>query len=90
MKKTLKTLVPCALVAVVMVALASSGVYAAGETEAVTITPESVSFTPFINFSGVFQTLIDKLGPLIAAALTIGLGIWGTKFIYNRARSMAR
>lgn len=86
---TLKTLVPCALVAVVMVALSSVGVYAAGE-DTVTVTPQTVSFSPLINFTGIFQTLLDKLAPLVAAALTIGLAIWGTKFIYNRARSMAR
>lgn len=86
---TLKSLlVPC-LLAVCFVALASSGVFAA-EGDMPTITASPVQLQPSVEFSGIFGTLAEKLSYIVGAAITLALGLWGTKFLFSRMKSMAR
>jgi hypothetical protein len=53
-------------------------------------TPASVTFTPLINFSTLFSGLLTTVAPIVGAALTVGLAIWGTMWLYRKAKSMAR
>lgn len=86
---TLKSLlVPC-LLAVCFVALASSGVIGA-EGDLPEIIAKPVKLQPFVDFGSVFDTLTTKLTYIVGAAITLALGLWGTKFLFSRMKSMAR
>jgi len=49
-----------------------------------------VTFTPIVNFGDLFTTLTGVLGPIVAAALGLGLAIWGARYVFSIIRSMGR
>jgi hypothetical protein len=53
-------------------------------------TPETVTFEPLIDFSTLFTNLLTAVAPVVAGAIGVGLAIWGTRWLYQRAKSLAR
>jgi hypothetical protein len=54
------------------------------------IVPEVVTFTPLIDFTSLFTGLLETVAPVVAGAIGVGLAIWGTRWLYQRAKSLAR
>ena len=53
--------------------------------------PETVTVNmPEIDFASVATGLITKITPALVAAIGLGLGIWGFRWVYKTFRSMAR
>ena len=62
-----------------------------GSAEVFAQTPTNdVTFTPIVNFGDLFTTLTGVLGPIVAAALGLGLAIWGARYVFSIIRSMGR
>jgi len=70
-------------------AMVSCMVLGAGEAFAQGTVPD-VTFTPIVNFGDLFTTLTTVIGPIVAAALMLGLGIWGARYVFSIIRSMGR
>ena len=49
-----------------------------------------VTFTPIVNFGDLFTTLTSVLAPIVVGALTLGLAIWGARYVFGIIRSMGR
>ena len=62
---------------------ASPEVFAQGDTN-------TVSFSPIVEFGSLFDTIKTALVPIVVGALTLGLAIWGTKYIFRIVKSMGR
>ena len=50
----------------------------------------SVSFTPIVDLSGIFSSLTGVVSTIVAAAITLALGIWGTRYLFRLVKSMGR
>ena len=50
----------------------------------------SVTFTPIVEFGEIFTSITTTLGPLVAAALGLGLAIWGARYVFSIIKSMGR
>lgn len=61
----------------------ATDVFAAG-------TPVEVAFTPLVNFTGIFDTITPVIAGVVASALILGLGLWGSKYVFHIIRSMGR
>jgi hypothetical protein len=75
-------------VAVAVFILTGGGVLLAEEVAA--FTPAEVSFSPLIDFGSLFTSLLTAVAPIVAGAIGVGLAIWGTRWLYQRAKSLAR
>jgi len=47
-----------------------------------------VTFTPIVNFTGIFETLFSVIGAPVAAVLSLGLAIWGARYMFFLIKSM--
>ena len=50
----------------------------------------SVTFTPIVDLSGIFSSLTGVVSTIVAAAITLALGIWGTRYLFRLVKSMGR
>jgi len=72
-----------ALVAFAVIAVLFPGLsHAAGETVNIVM--------PDVDFGTVATALMTKITPVLIAAIGLGLGIWGFRWVYRTFRSMAR
>ena len=53
-------------------------------------TSNTVTFTPIVNFGTIFESLKTSLGPMVAAALGLGLAIWGASYVFKIVKKMGR
>ena len=53
-------------------------------------TAESVPLTPIVEFGSLFDTIRTAIGPLVAAALGLGLAIWAARYVFSIIKSMGR
>jgi len=67
-------------------ALSGAAVFAQGQQQG----PPDVTFTPIVNFQGIFETLLPAVGVLVAAALGLGIAIWGARYMFSIIKSMGR
>ena len=51
---------------------------------------EQVPFEPIVQFGSLFTTIRDTIGPLVAAALGLGLAIWAARYVFGIIKSMGR
>ena len=50
----------------------------------------SVDFESIVQFGSLFESIKTTIAPLVAAALTLGLAIWGASYIFSIVKRMAR
>ena len=50
----------------------------------------TVEFTPLVDFGDFFTALITVVTPLIVGALTLAIGVWGTRWIWGMVKSFGR
>jgi len=43
----------------------------------------SVTFTPLVDFTGVFSSMTTVVTAVVVGAITLGLGIWGTRYLFR-------
>ena len=84
-KGACKYVLPLMLVAVMLTCC-----FGAGDVFAQGAGSTTVEFESIVEFGDLFTTLTDAIGPLIAGALMLGLGIWGTYYIFTNIKRMAR
>lgn len=51
---------------------------------------QTVTFTPIVDFSNVFDSITSSVGPLVAGAIGLGLGLWGVMFMFSIIKRMGR
>ena len=51
---------------------------------------QSVDFDEIVSFGSVFDTIRTTIAPLVAAALGLGLAIWGARYIFRIIKSAGR
>jgi hypothetical protein len=61
-----------------------------GSPELFAQTSNEVTFTPIVDFKDIFTSIIGIVGPLVAGAIGLGLGVWGARYVFSLIKSMGR
>jgi len=52
--------------------------------------PPLINFRTMVNFGDIFVAITMSIAPMVAAAIGLGLAIWGTLFIARLIKRAAR
>lgn len=50
----------------------------------------AVTYSDLVTWSEIFTTIRSAVGPMVAGAISLGLAIWGARYVFGIIKSMGR